>query len=129
MAILGIHHLGLSVSNLEQTAAFFTDCLGWKVARDVPNYPARFVTDGTNFFTLWQTDKSATPFDRRKNIGLHHVALRVSDEQALNALFEKIQRHPGVKVEFAPQLLGAGPAKHCMFCEPGGIRMEFIWAP
>lgn len=129
MATLGIHHLGLSVSNLDQTTAFFTDCLGWKIAREVPDYPAKFVTNGTAFFTLWQTNAAATPFDRRANVGLHHVAISVSDEAQLGKLFGKIQAYPGVKVEFAPEALGSGPAKHCMFFEPGGIRMELIWAP
>jgi lactoylglutathione lyase len=34
-----------------------------------------------------------------------------------------------VRVEFAPELLRGGPAKHCMLYEPSGIRVEFIWAP
>ena len=129
MSTLGIHHLGLSVANLDQTSAFFTDCLDWKVVREVPQYPARFVTNGTAFFTLWQTSASAAPFDRKGNVGLHHVALAVEDEAQLDALFGRIQAYPDVRVEFSPQPVGAGPAKHCMFHEPGGIRMELFWAP
>ncbi|MFA7438613.1 VOC family protein [Castellaniella sp.] len=129
MATLGIHHLGLSVSDLDRTSAFFTDCLGWIVAREVPEYPARFVTNGTAFFTLWQADPAATPFDRRNHVGLHHVALAVSDEATLDALFAKVQAYPGVQVEFAPQPVRDGPARHCIFQEPGGIRMELFWAP
>lgn len=129
MATLGIHHLGLSVSDLDRTTAFFTDCLGWKLVREVPEYPARFVSNGTSFFTLWQTDPAATTFDRRANVGLHHVAISVTDEAALEALFAKVRDFPGVEVEFAPQLLRTGPAKHCMFFEPSGIRMELIWVP
>jgi catechol 2,3-dioxygenase-like lactoylglutathione lyase family enzyme len=131
MDTLGIHHLGLAVSNLKATAKFFTDCLGWSIAREVPDYPAIFVTNGSAFVTLWQTasDHNATPFDRRKNVGLHHFAIKVASEQALDAVFEKAAAHPGVGVEFAPELLRGGPAKHCMLFEPSGIRVEFIWAP
>lgn len=129
MPTLGIHHLGLSVTNLDKTTAFFTDCLGWKLVREVPDYPAKFVSNGTSFFTLWQTDPQPAGFDRRRNVGLHHVAIQVSDEGELDRLFARVQGHPGVQVEFPPRPLGEGPAKHCIFAEPGGIRMELIWAP
>jgi lactoylglutathione lyase len=128
MDTLGIHHLGLAVSDLQATAMFFTDGLGWSVARELPEYPAIFVTNGNAFVTLWQTEKTASAFDRRKNVGLHHLALRVSTAEALDTVFEKAAAHPGVRVEFAPELLRGGPAKHCMLYEPSGIRIEFIWA-
>ena len=129
METLGFHHLGLAVSDLRATAKFFTDGLGWSVAREVPEYPAIFVTNGNAFVTLWQTDAGASRFDRRKNVGLHHFALRVPSEAALDAVFARASSHPGVRVEFAPELLRGGPAKHCMIYEPSGIRVEFIWAP
>ena len=129
METLGIHHLGLAVSDLRATTGFFIEALGWSVAREVPEYPAIFVTNGNAFVTLWQTQKGATAFDRRKNVGLHHFAMRVASEQALDAIFQKAAQHPGVRVEFAPELLRGGPAKHCMLYEPSGIRVEFIWAP
>jgi catechol 2,3-dioxygenase-like lactoylglutathione lyase family enzyme len=35
LATIGINHLGLTVRELDQTTAFFTDCLGWALlARD-----------------------------------------------------------------------------------------------
>lgn len=129
MATAGIHHLGLAVSQLDATAAFFVDCLGWKLAREVPAYPAKFVTDGTTLITLWQTEADAAPFDRRQHVGLHHMAIRIDGEQALRTLFERVRTWPGVTVEFAPQALHDGPARHCMFQEPSGLRMELIWTP
>ena len=124
-----IHHLGLAVKDLNATSQFFTEILQWEVVQEVPDYPAKFVSNGQAFITLWQTEKAATPFNRRENIGLHHFALRVDSEQSLNTLFTKIQSHPDVIIEFPPTLLRDGPAKHCMFYEPGGIRMELIWLP
>ena len=42
-----------------------------------PDYPAVFVGDGLTRITLWQIKDpvTAAPFDRRRNIGLHHLAL------------------------------------------------------
>lgn len=127
MKTLGIHHLGLAVSDLEATASFFVDCLDWSLVREVPEYPAKFVSNGEAFFTLWQTDSDSIPFDRKRQVGLHHVAIRVTSEQDLLSVFQKAAKHPGVTVEFAPEVLREGPAKHCIVYEPSGIRIEFIW--
>ncbi|MCP1674838.1 catechol 2,3-dioxygenase-like lactoylglutathione lyase family enzyme [Natronocella acetinitrilica] len=129
MKTLGIHHLGLAVSDLEATANFFIDCLGWSLVREVPEYPAKFVSNGEAFFTLWQTNADSASFDRKSNVGLHHVAIKVASEQDLQEIFDTVSGHSGVTVEFAPELLRGGPAKHCIVYEPSGIRIEFIWAP
>lgn len=127
----GIHHLGLTVRDLATTRAFFIDCLGWKQVGEKPDYPAAFVSDGTIMLTLWQVQKAdgGIAFDRKSNVGLHHVALRVSGEAAFKELFERVSKWPGVVVEFPPEQLGAGPLQHTMFTEPGGIRIEFDYDP
>ena len=60
-------------------AALFTDCLGWRLTGERPDYPAAFVTDGHPKVTLWQVKDQAhyQGFDRRHNVGLHHLALKV----------------------------------------------------
>jgi lactoylglutathione lyase len=125
---LGIDHLGLTVSDLELSRRFFIDCLGWKVVGENPAYPAVYVSDGHDRLTLWQVDVSENyeTFNRRKNVGLHHVALKVAD---LAALYARVSTWPGVEVEFAPELAGSGPRMHCMVREPGGVRLEFSYTP
>ncbi len=124
---LGAHHIGLTVSRLEESAAFFTTLLGWKEVRRNEAYPAIYVSDGTIMLSLWAAKESPpVEFDRRRNIGLHHLALRVESESALNALHDKLAAN-GVKIEFPPEQAGNGPARHMMCAEPSGIRMEFIW--
>lgn len=129
MKTLGIHHLGLSVIDLDSTTAFFVDCLGWAVVREVPDYPAKFVSNGEAFFTLWQTNDDAKPFDRKNQVGLHHVAINVASENDLFDVYERMSQFPNVTIEFAPEFLEDGPAQHCMVYEPSGIRIEIIWAP
>lgn len=122
----GAHHLGLTVPNIDETRDFFVNVLEFKQVGSVPNYPAYFLSDGTTLLTLWQaTDpESATPFDRKTNIGLHHFAFKVNGVETLNAMHEKLKNTEGVEIEFAPELLGSGPTQHMMFYIPGGIRME-----
>ncbi|MFC4527819.1 VOC family protein [Dyella halodurans] len=127
----GIDHVGLTVADLELSRRFFVDCLGWTVVGENPAYPAVFVSDGTSRLTLWQVDASEgyTAFDRRRNIGLHHVALKAPSEEALGELFARVSAWPGVVAEFAPEPVGKGPRVHCMVREPGGVRVEFVYTP
>lgn len=128
---VGIDHLGLTVKDLALTSAFFIDCLGWKKVGEKPEYPAVFVSDGHVVLTLWQlVNKSvAVNFDRKSNVGLHHLALRAASEEAFDTLYDRVSNWPGVKVEFSPELLGKGPKRHMMMYEPGGIRIEFDLNP
>ncbi len=125
---LGAHHIGLAVPDLHAARAFFCDALGYNAVGEVPDYPAVFVSDGTTLITLWQVEDPATAraFDRRKNIGLHHLALAVADEAALQLVHGRVRDWPGVSIEFDPQPIRAGsPVRHFMCAIPGGIRVEF----
>lgn len=123
----GVHHIGLTVSKLEESAAFFTSVLGWKEVRRKADYPAIFVSDGNIMLTLWAAkEDDPTPFNRKGNIGLHHLALRVADEATLNYIHQRLKAS-GTPIEFAPEPVGQGPAKHTMCYEPSGIRVEFFW--
>lgn len=126
----GLHHLGLTVPALEPTKAFFTDVLRFQQVGEVPDYPAVFLSDGSVMLTLWQA-KHPDPvaFDRRGVIGLHHFALRVADAAALEAVHKRLAESAGVEIEFAPEPLAGGPARHMMCTIPGGIRMELIALP
>lgn len=125
----GIHHLGLTVSNLEGSCSFFCETLGWRVVRRIEEYPAIFVTNEAVMFTLWQASSKANSFDRRDNVGLHHVALTIESEEELLTLYEELKSTADVIIEFSPELLRGGPAKHMICYDPSGIRIEFIWVP
>lgn len=126
----GAHHIGLTVPDLAATRRFFLETLGFEQVGEVADYPAVFLTDGTTMITLWQAEDpaSATPFDRRRNIGLHHFALIV-DPERIEPLHERLAASDDVEVEFAPESLGGGPVQHMMCYIPGGIRMEFLAPP
>ena len=128
---LGIDHLGLTVPDLNVTRDFFINCLGWTQVGEKPDYPAAFVSDGHSLLTLWQVknETKRVGFDRKTNVGLHHVGLRVGSEEALSEIFARVSAWPGVVVEFAPENLGPGPKRHTMVYEPGGIRIEFDFDP
>jgi predicted pyridoxine 5'-phosphate oxidase superfamily flavin-nucleotide-binding protein/catechol 2,3-dioxygenase-like lactoylglutathione lyase family enzyme len=125
---LGAHHIGLAVLDLDAASAFFCEVLGFSVAGEVPAYPARFVSDGVTLITLWQVEdpETATPFDRRRNVGLHHLALKVADAGTLDLVHQRVRDWPGTAIEFAPGPMRAGsPVSHMICTIPGGIRVEF----
>lgn len=128
---LGVHHVGLTVSRLEDSAHFFTELLGWQEVKRDDSYPAIFVSDGTVMLSLWATTQSTdeltvNAFNKATNIGLHHLALQVDSKDALHEIYRRLLDQ-AVHIEFAPELLRDGPAQHMMCFEPSGIRLEFIW--
>jgi catechol 2,3-dioxygenase-like lactoylglutathione lyase family enzyme len=82
-ATCGVDHVGLSVRDPESTRRFFCDCLGWQV----------------------EAPDRASPFDRRTNVGLQHLA--VADRAGLDALYERVAKWPGVVVESSMQSLAS----------------------
>ena len=126
----GAHHIGLTVPNLAETREFFMETLGFAQLGEVPDYPAVFLSDNVTMITLWQATDPATAarFDRKNTIGLHHLALNVESNDALDQLHGTLEGAADVDVEFAPENLLGGPARHMMCAIPGGIRVEFIAA-
>jgi catechol 2,3-dioxygenase-like lactoylglutathione lyase family enzyme len=127
----GVDHVGLSVADLKASLEFFTGCLNWRVIGERPEYPAAFVSDGQSRITLWQVsdDGPAVAFDRRKNVGLHHLALKVRSLDELHRLHAQVSKWPGVTAEFSPEPSSGGPRIHFMIREPGGCRLEFVYDP
>ncbi|WP_404482502.1 VOC family protein [Novosphingobium sp. BL-52-GroH] len=124
----GIHHVGLTVPDLEQARAFFCGTLGFDEVGGVPDYPSIFVSDGAILLTLWRAADplTARALDRRANIGLHPLSLSVADDAALEQAWESVTAHPEVVVDAAPGPIRAGSTtRHFLVFIPGGIRLEF----
>jgi catechol 2,3-dioxygenase-like lactoylglutathione lyase family enzyme len=123
----GVHHVGLTVPDIEETGQFFIDVLGYKRVGSKPDYPAVILSDGNSRITLWQVQdlSRCISFDRKQVVGLHHLALKVAPDK-LDRLYARLKDTSGVEIEFEPEPLGDGPTRHMMFYIPGGIRMELI---
>ena len=126
----GVHHVGLTVPDLGAARAFFIDALGFSQVGEVPDYPAVFLSDGSIMITLWQAadPDSAIPFDRRTNIGLHHLALTVGDADDLQRLGAELGVRDDLEIEFEPEGLGDSGLRHMMCRIPGNIRLELVAA-
>ena len=79
--------------------------------------------------TLWATkSEKAEAFDKNRNVGLHHLALMVESFDQLDSIYQRLERNQ-IEMEFSPEPLRGGPARHMMCLEPSGIRIEFIHVP
>lgn len=127
----GAHHIGLTVPNLSAARNFFVEVLGFAEVARKPDYPAAFVSDGSTMITLWQAvdPENSVSFDRKNNVGLHHLALKVDSLATLNSLYETLSATEDVEIEFSPEPMGGGPSEHFIFYIPGGIRLEFVAKP
>lgn len=127
----GFNHVGLSVTDLEKSTQFFTETLGWRLSGRDEEYPATFLTDGEMFLTLWRVSdpETAVAFNRKNNVGLHHLAISVASFDILDELYERVRAVDGVVIEFAPEPAYGGPTKHMMIREPSGNRLEFAHNP
>ncbi len=128
----GVHHVGLAVRDLDEATGFFCGTLGFKEVARNDAYPAVFVSDGVVTLTIWRvTDPgNAVPFNRKTNIGLHHLALAVADEAALATVHERVSKHPGVMLEFTPEPVRPGSTTHHFICAiPGGTPDRVRDAP
>jgi len=130
-AVGAVDHVGMTVTDLEASKALFVDVLGFAVRGKDDSYPAYFLSNGAATVTLWRAEDpaAAIAFDRRRNVGLHHLALSVASFDQLDALHQALMTHPGVTIEFAPELAYGGPSKHMMFREPSGNRIELVHRP
>ncbi|TNE86587.1 MAG: VOC family protein [Deltaproteobacteria bacterium] len=127
MSTAGIHHVGLTVLDVEVASHFFRDALGFREVGRKP-YPAVFVSDGVVMITLWQVQHPPRAFDRKSQVGLHHLALRLAPETSLDDVYAALIARDDTTGEFAPEPLGASGLRHCMLLGPGGLRLELVEA-
>lgn len=123
----GIHHLGMTVLDIDLAEWFFIDQLGFEPSGGKPDYPAKFVRDASVMLTLWQVKGSSSvrEFDRHKNIGMHHFALKVTEAISLDELHLRLDK-AGIEIEFSPEPLGSSGLNHMMCYVPGGPRLELL---
>ena len=127
MVTQGLHHLGITVGDVELAESFFVNQLGFEKAGGKPEYPARFVRDDTIKLTLWQVkdQNDYSKFNRHKNIGMHHFALKLSENTSIDEIHTRLNK-AGIEIEFAPEPLGDSGLRHMMCYIPKGPRLELL---
>jgi LAO/AO transport system kinase len=121
-----IDHLGIAVKSLDAALSFYQDQLGMHARRETVEHEKVHVAMLPARIELLEpasADSTISRFIEKRGEGLHHVALRVPD---LEALVTKLNAG-GVRVLGAPQR-GAGGHLY-VFIHPastGGVLLELI---
>ncbi len=128
----GIHHIGLTVSDIEASEAWYTRVLGLTRAFVEPHhqgtgYAVVLHRPGSPLFV--GLDKHAASrcerFDECRT-GLDHVAFQVADRAALDAWVDHLDRqgvpHSGITERTEPF-----PYAVLVIRDPDNIQLELIW--
>ncbi len=116
-----VGHVVFKVSNLDESAKFYTEVLGFELVNRLESPRAIFLTLGVQHhdIALFETGPDADA-PKANQVGLHHLALQVDDVAALKEGYETLQQH-GVKVVRA---VDHGTTHSVYFNDPAGNRLE-----
>ncbi|TGA95758.1 VOC family protein [Streptomyces sp. MZ04] len=122
-------HIGLNVTDIERSLAFYRDVIGYGVIGEGKEEGRRFafLGEGTRpVLTLWQQADAAYA---ATNAGLHHLAIEVDTIEQVRA-YESALRAYGVEFAYdgvVPHGEGAASGG-IFFHDPDGTRLE-IYSP
>ena len=120
--IHGVHHIVLTVSDLERSSAFYERILGIKSGG---NAVARWISCDTFLLAFQLPPNAPLPNDRfdENRIGLDHIGFLVASRKTLEDLLIVLDQLnvPTAGIEFDPD----GQEEYVCFRDPDNIQVEF----
>jgi len=120
--IRGLHHIVLTVSDLERTSSFYERILG---IQSGGNAAARWISCGTFLLAFQLPPHQPLPNDRfdENRIGLDHIGFSVDSRKQLEDLLIVLAELniPTARIEFDPD----GREEYVCFRDPDNIQVEF----
>jgi catechol 2,3-dioxygenase-like lactoylglutathione lyase family enzyme len=129
--IVGIHHLGLTVSNVERSARWYEDVLGFERVGRLGDAGAerqkiflRHVGLDARLGLVEHRTSSRRPFDETES-GLDHLAFAVSSREELESWARRLDE---LGVRFSPiaASLSIPGAAVIVFRDPDNVQLELF---
>lgn len=116
-----IGHIVLNVTDVERSTRFYTDVVGFELARMRPDRSGAFLTCGVvhHNLALFKAPAGAQPA-KKGQIGLNHFAFQVDDYKALQAAHERLKAADAV----IDHIVDHGMTRSVYFLDPDGLMME-----
>lgn len=120
-----IHHIALTVTNIQRSEAFYVDVLGFQKVMDFG--PRAFITNGSLIVALTPPPDpdQALPDDRfnENRVGLDHVSFTVDSHADLEQAAEHLDQHGATRGEIKD--LGPDLGIYVMAVrDPDNIQLE-----
>jgi len=125
MAVVGLHHVLLTVSNLQKSTTFYSDLLGLRKVKDIPDDGVAgakvlyALPDGRLVGLVQHQATTDQPFDEA-HTGLDHLALSVP----VNELPDWEHRLNQAGVEHSPPALSALGEPLIVLRDPDHIQLQ-----
>ena len=116
-----IGHLVLNVSDVERSANFYRDVVGFELARMRPDRSGAFLTCGIvhHNLALFKAPAGARPAEKGQ-VGLNHFAFQVDDYKALQEAHGRLTKGGAV----IDHIVDHGMTRSVYFLDPDGLMME-----
>jgi len=127
-----LDHIGIAVKNLDEAMKFYRDVLGLKLVEveEVPEEKVKIAMfkAGSVYIELLQglsEDSAVSKFVAKRGEGIHHIAIRVEDVDALT----KELKERNVRVVYEEPKLVSGGKRKINFIHPKathGVLLEIL---
>lgn len=126
MKVRGIDHVSINVRDMEASAKFYVEVLGFRRLQTVPMDGGFSITyfeiPGGGRMELFDYAGANRAVQREESeVGLRHLAFSVDDVAAA----EKVLRGKGVSIVLPTTDLPSLGAKVLLFLDPNGVTLEF----
>jgi catechol 2,3-dioxygenase-like lactoylglutathione lyase family enzyme len=128
MALSGVSHISLTVTDLAPSGQWYHEVLGWDEKMNGRSETTTFsygtLPDGTTIVLRVHDEPSGATFDER-HVGLDHLSLLATDAGDLGTVERRLQ---GLGAEYTPvQQLPYGQVLN--FRDPDNIALELFYTP
>lgn len=126
-----VHHIDLTVRDLEASAPFYEALLGflgYERVKKEPDIHVWDLLDGKRFLggVALRSAKSSREHDRY-SVGLHHLAFHAADRADVDRAHELMKASGAIILDAPAEYPKYGPGYYAVFmADPDGLKLEVV---